>query len=283
MIEVASYPEDLGTWDRNADPFYLELFGETRPRVDLSYGEVQPAGADDADPQTAGPTKIYQYWWTIGHDGGNQTFWSRLQDDPAARVYMYFPLDKGWRIKELVATVKYLQPYLERLSPWERIANDLQNVVVPAAAGVGGVVSAIPPLAGAGAALSAIGKVQVNSIAPDTPGFSWSVSKVANIVPEYGAMQGVMWRLPKKMFVDLGSRLTGSLALSFVPSHRQEKGVVASGTPIFEQGVILAHAEVRQAQNNTFWAPPAAQFVELQVAPFADEGSAKPGLASGVS
>jgi hypothetical protein len=70
MIETVSYPEDLSSWDPDAQPFYLELFGETSPKMDLSYAEVLPSGSGaDGQPQTAAPTPIYEYWWTIGHPG----------------------------------------------------------------------------------------------------------------------------------------------------------------------------------------------------------------------
>ena len=116
MIEVVSYPPDLASWDQSKNPFYLEVFGETEPILDMSYAEVLPSGSDTA--KTTAVTPIYEYWWTIGHGGqapdhhhlwperpSEKPIWNKLEDI-AARVYLYFPINAGWRIKELVATVK---------------------------------------------------------------------------------------------------------------------------------------------------------------------------------
>ena len=42
MIEVASAPSDLSTWDSDKTPFYLEVFGEVSPVLDMTYAEVVP-------------------------------------------------------------------------------------------------------------------------------------------------------------------------------------------------------------------------------------------------
>jgi len=69
-IEVASHPEDLTTWEPEATPFYLEVFGETSPQIDPSYAEVIPAHTStDATPTQATDAPVYEYWWTIGHPG----------------------------------------------------------------------------------------------------------------------------------------------------------------------------------------------------------------------
>lgn len=44
MIEVASHPADLRNWNPRESLYYLEVFGETQPLVDVNYAEVQPAG-----------------------------------------------------------------------------------------------------------------------------------------------------------------------------------------------------------------------------------------------
>jgi len=98
---VASFPADLGEWNQNEHPYYLEVFGEAEPVLGMTHAEVIPAGGTGAAVTTAAP--VYEYWWTIGH-GGNKTehrhlfenrkkvnLWHRL-DDIAARVYLYFPI-----------------------------------------------------------------------------------------------------------------------------------------------------------------------------------------------
>ncbi len=67
MIEVAREPVDLSKWDNGDPPFYLEVFGETSPQLDMNYEEVVPPTGDS--PQATGNSPIYEYWWTLGHPG----------------------------------------------------------------------------------------------------------------------------------------------------------------------------------------------------------------------
>jgi hypothetical protein len=115
VIEVATHPADLTTWNAEQQPFYLEVFGETRPQLNINCAEVLPAGALDAPAQTENGTLTYEYWWTIGHPGhahahsplnrfqnffgGDQDYGHKLKD-PAARVYFCFPTDGGWPERE---------------------------------------------------------------------------------------------------------------------------------------------------------------------------------------
>lgn len=109
MIETSSWPQDLTTWQPDEQPFYLEFLGETRRVLDESYAEVVPAGG--TDPETLRDAPVYGYWWTPGHPGSvderrhwyqrgkaAKAPWEDLAD-PAARVYLYFPVSGGWRIK----------------------------------------------------------------------------------------------------------------------------------------------------------------------------------------
>jgi len=93
-------------------------------------------------------------------------------------------------------------------------------------------------------------------------GFDWYVEKVT--VPaaaHHGVMQGVVWAIPKEMFELLGGRLTGSLALSFIPA-------AAADQPSWEARTLpmLAHAAV-YADGQTSWVPAQNRFVELPLSP----------------
>jgi hypothetical protein len=272
MIEVASYPSDLKTWDPENDRFYLELFGETNPLLNDKYAEVVPAGPIDGAVQSSQPAPVYEYWWTIGHLGyWGDSFWGHLQD-PAARVYMYFPAWGGWRIKEVVAAVKYLSPTAEQQSMWNAAARDWQTLqpIVADASQLAGALGPGPGTAAGGAAslLSTIAKLKINSV-PQTAGFPWSVGKVAYLRPDAGVMQGITWTLPKKMFTVLGGRLTGSIALSFIPARYQggEVATAAQGEQAFERLPVLTHAVVYGPQEEEVWGPAQDQFVELYVLP----------------
>lgn len=125
--------------------------------------------------------------------------------------------------------------------------------------------------AGAAPILSAVSKLQISSVPQDVKGFGWYVEKVTfGAAANHGVMQGVVWAIPKEMFEDLGGRLTGSLAVSFIPT--------ASGDPHEWQPKavpMLAHAVV-YADSEHSWVPAQTQFVGLTLSP-------KPPVADGVS
>jgi hypothetical protein len=297
-IESASFPEDLSTWSPDEHPFYLELFGETSPTLDIHYAEASSSSPDEAGNPIRKGAPIYEYFWTLGHpglprtEGGPLSFlhgdeeghhptaealWGHLRDDPAARVYVYFPLGGGWRVKELVATVKYLSPIRDEHSLMEQAAKDWQQIqpAIATASQVAGLASPLigPVGVGAASALSAIAKVKMTSV-PQAKGFEWSAAKVT-FPSDSGPMQGFMWDLPRRMFELLGGRLGGSVAVSFIPDARQRPGVVATGRPAPELKSILCHASVRGPEDH--WAPAKNQFVELAVAPqYPPEAGRKP-------
>lgn len=284
VIRSASSPADLGSWDQNEHPYFLEVFGETEPALDMAHAEVIPAGGSGA--ATTSATPIYEYWWTIGHAGSKPEhrhllagrekvdLWRRLED-VAARVYLYFPISGGWRVQELAASAKYLSP-VQQQSDWtEKAAQEWQRMQ-PVLAGAGQAASALGVVPGvgtvaAGAApiLSAIAKLQVGSVPQGVKGFGWYVEKVT--VPaahSHGVMQGVVWAIPKDMFEMLGGRLTGSIAVSFIPtaSPGQE-----SWQP--KQLPLLAHGAV-YADGETSWVPAQNKFVELPLSPRASAAHA---------
>lgn len=274
---MASFPADLGQWDQDEHPYYLEVFGEAEPLLDIDHAEVVPVGGSAATSASA--TSIYEYWWTIGHGGskpqhrhlfGNRQkvdLWHRLEDI-AARVYLYFPISGGWRTQELAASAKYLSPVLHQSDWTDKAAADwqrMQPLLVGArqAASALGVVPGIGTVAaGAAPILSAMSKLQVGTVPQGVKGFEWYVEKVT--VPaaaHHGVMQGVVWAIPKEMFELLGGRLTGSLALSFIPS------AAVGQTPWEAQTLpMLAHAVV-YADGETSWVPAKDQFVELPLSP----------------
>ena len=245
--------------------------------LDMAHAEVIPAGGSDA--ATTHGTPIYEYWWTIGHGGSKPEhrhllsgrakldLWHRLED-VAARVYMYFPISGGWRVQELAASAKYLSP-VQQQSDWtDKAAQEWQRMQ-PILAGAGQAASALGVVPGvgtvaAGAApmLSAIAKLQVGSVPQGVKGFGWYVEKVT--VPaahSHGVMQGGVWAIPKEMFELLGGRLTGSLAVSFIPT-------AVTGREAWQPQPLplLAHAVV-YADGDASWVPAQNQFVGLLLSP----------------
>lgn len=233
--------------------------------LDVAHAEVIPAGESDA--ATTNATPIYEYWWTIGHGGSKPEYryllggrakldlWHRLED-VAARVCLYFPISGGWRVQEFAASAKYLSP-VQQQSDWtDKAAQEWQRMQ-PILAGAGQASSALGVVRGVGMVaagvapmLSAIAKLQVGSAPQGVKGFDWYVEKVT--VPashSHGVMQGVVWAVPKEMFELLGGRLTGSLAVSCIPTAT---GAQEAWQP--QPLPLLAHAVV-YADGETSWVP----------------------------
>lgn len=151
VITVASHPPDLASWDQEKDPYYLEVFGETEPVLDMTHAEVLPPGGSTA--QTTAATPVYEYRWTIGHGGAmpehrhlfesrkKLDLWHRLEDI-AARVYLYFAIAGGWGVQERAASAKYLAPVAHQSDWTEKAAADWQRMQ-PIVAGAGQVASAL--------------------------------------------------------------------------------------------------------------------------------------------
>lgn len=286
-IESASYPEDLAQWDGKDDhaPFYFEVFGETTPVLDTAYAELAPVPVSDGDTQTTESAPVYEYWWTIGHPGhrpehsglleslaGPRNLWERLPD-PAARVYLYFPMGGGWRVNELAATVKYMTPVAHEESFSEKAAQGWQTIQ-PLVDGASKLASLAQPIAGAAAAqsarmLGAMAQLKLSSV-PSIKGFEWSAGKVAFGNKDHGGVaQGVMWTLPPSMFQELGGRLTGSLAVTMIPERKQNPGHTSSRGPDPQPQDLLAHAVVYSpdGHEHDHWAPAIGSFVHLRIAP----------------
>ncbi len=274
MIEVKSWPDDLTKWDNTDPPCYLEVFGETTPVLDMTYAEVLPPGSGSMQ-QTAS-TPVYEYWWTIGHAGqrrghhhffgGDDSLWANLSDE-AAHVYLFFPINAGWRVKEVIATVKYLSPVHNQQSLSERAATDWQKLQ-PLMADASTLASALGPVPVPGAAavapiLGALSKLQIGNVPSGTGGYDWYVEKVTTgAAGNRGVMQGIMWTLPRNMFEDLGGRLTGSLAVSFIPSQQQD---TAEWKP--QPGFLEAHVGVFPKDGDAHWVPAQNEFVKLKISP----------------
>lgn len=285
VIEVASWPPELTQWDPAKDPFYLEFFGETSPVLDTAFAEVVPAGK--ADPQTSSSAPVYEYWWTLGHPGSaphreqwagvmgdaqadsqlQQPVWENLRDDVAARVYLYFPVSEGWRVREIVATVKYLTPVYQQQAWWSQVGQDLK-LLQPLVGDAGSIAGLVPGGATASKWLEAVSKLQVGSV-PQSKEFPWSVEKVTSGGHGEAVMQGVAWNLPSSLLRAQGGRMTGSLAVSIMPAPRQESGGPDGIVSTAVAAPAKAHAGVYPKSGNAFWlpGPDARGFIDLLITP----------------
>jgi hypothetical protein len=107
-------------------------------------------------------------------------------------------------------------------------------------------------------------RLRVGSVPQGVKGFGWYVEKVT--VPpaaKHGVMQGVVWAIPREMFELLGGRLTGSLAVSFVPTA-DPRNEAWHPRPL----PLLAHAVV-YADGQMTWVPAQNRFIEMPLSPVA--------------
>ncbi len=276
MQQVASFPADLSNWVPSSaeQPFYLEIYGETRPII-VKENEKVSSAEDDNSTQSNVSTPIYEYSWTLGHSEVPElnSIWKGLQEE-AAKVFLYFPISRGWRVRELVATVKYLTPVPQQ-EQWLEKISQISKDVSPFISDVSSIVRLVPgtPFPEIATVLSTIAKLQINNV-PRVEGFEWSVKKVTH-KSQYGVMQGIEWRIPKQLFALLGTRLTGSVAVTFIPSVDQRDYNIFDDKKKdpFQPGTLLARAEVHGPdKNQPFYIPPDQEnskkdFLEFQIAP----------------
>ena len=86
-------------------PHYLEVCGEVEPALGVAHAEVITGGGSDV--ATANATRIFEYWWTIGHGGSKpehrQLFeggakldvWDRLEGPGCALLFLVPNLSRG--------------------------------------------------------------------------------------------------------------------------------------------------------------------------------------------
>ncbi len=281
MIEYVSSPSRLSDWNPPDTPFYFEIFGETSPVLDTKSAEVIPAGK--TDPSSASSAPVYEYWWTLGHPGAathqdqwvdimarpqprNPPLWEQLEDI-AARVYLYFPVSFGWRVREIMATVKYLTPIHQQTSWWTQAGNDLK-LLEPLAGDAGDIAKLVPGGTTVSNWLTTVSKLQLSSV-PQSKDFPWNVEKVTNGGHGREVLQGVVWNLPNSLMVAQGGRMTGSLAVSVIPACDQ--GQDPTGQEAKEGGMMQAHAEVYPKDRDKILipGPNGWDFIQLKITPVA--------------
>jgi hypothetical protein len=123
----------------------------------------------------------------------------------------------------------------------EKVGKDV-TAVQPLMGLAGGAVAAVgavggPVVSAAGHVLSAVAKVKMNDV-PSTREFPWSVQKFS-VRSGSEEWDGVVWNLPGDMFEFCGDRITGSVAVVFLPSASGEELKPMAkivGQALFEQG-----------------------------------------------
>jgi hypothetical protein len=240
VIEYVMWPPNIAKLTPEEDySFYFEVFGEASPRIAAEYTQAPLPEEDAGLKQCINFAPLYEYYWSLGFvdlDGkcGPGTWGGELAQT-AAEVYFYFPTTGGWRTEELVATIKYLCPSKEHITHLQDAANmfaSAQPIVedVSKLASIGSMLPGVGPIAASSAVLlNAIARLKITSVAP-TSDYVWSVQKVASVQKD-GLLQGVKWSISKKLFLELGSRLTGSIAVSIIPSRLQSSSEKSGEEP----------------------------------------------------
>ena len=279
MIEYVTWPNDIPQWNREEDHcFYLEAFGEANPRITPEYARSPLPENDKGLNDCANPAPLYEYFWSLGYidlDGKcGPGSWGGELADTAAEVYLYFPTIGGWRAEELLATIKYLCPAREHASVLQSAAHmfaTVQPIFEDASklAAAGSMLPGVAPVAASTAVLlDAIARLKVTSVPPDS-GYVWSVQKVAQHAQGEGLLHGIKWTISKKLFVEFGSRLTGSIAVNIVPSALQvserPEQIKPRRLPLRARAVMHLHP-VRSRKEKPVPLP-SSGFLELEIEP----------------
>lgn len=280
MIEYVTWPHNFDQWDpEEGHYFYLEMFGETSPRMVPEYTQLPLAEEDGDFRQGTNLAPLYEYYWSLGYidpDGKSDAgSWDGKPADTAAEVYLYFPTIGGWRVEELLATIKYLCPGKEHDSHLQDAAHmfaTAQPIVEDAsklAAAGSGLPGVGPIAAGTAMLLDVLAKLKVTSV-PPMKGYEWSVQKVATHLRGEGLLHGIKWTIPKKLFLELGSRLTGSIAVNIIPSMLQSSSVESAciqprRLPIRAKAFMNLHPERWRKDESV--PLPENGFLELEIEP----------------
>jgi len=200
VIEYVMWPPNIVKLSPEEDySFYFEVFGESSPRIVPEYTQVPLPEEDAGLKQCINFAPLYEYYWSLGFvdlDGkcGPDTWGGELAET-AAEVYFYFPTTGGWRVEELLATIKYLCPSKEHTSHLQGAADlfaSAQPIVedVSKLASVGSMLPGVGPIAASSAVLlNAIARLKITSVAP-TGDYVWSVQKVASVQKDSLLQQG---------------------------------------------------------------------------------------------
>lgn len=173
---------------------------------------------------------------------------------------------------------KYLCPSREHLSHLKDAAemfSAAKPIVEDASklASVGSMLPGVGPIAASSAVLlNTIARLKITSVAP-TNDYVWSVQKVASVQKD-GLLQGVKWTISKNLFVELGSRLTGSIAVNIIPSRLQsssERSGDETGDirlkPLPVRAAAVMHLHPQRFGKDERVPLPSEGFLELEIKP----------------
>jgi hypothetical protein len=283
VIEYVTWSGNSPQWGHGEDHFfYLEILGEASPRMTPEYTQLPIPEGNEISRHFTNLAPVYEYYWNIGYVDPDKKCgpdtWGGELADTAAEIYLYFPTMGGWRIEELLATVKYLCPGREHSSLLQNAAHmfsTAQPIVddaskLAAASGVPGVGILAASTA---SLLDVIGRLKLTSVPPEGD-YKWCVQKVDQYTQGGGLLHGVKWTIPKKLFVEFGSRLTGSIALNVIPAMPQSSAAASDyiqprRLPIRATAVMNPHRRhLRGAEPIQL---PTAGFLELEIEPRALE------------
>jgi hypothetical protein len=279
VIEYVTWPPNIDRWNHKEDRlFYLEVFGEANPRIASGYTQLPLPEANGSSKAGTNLAPMYEYYWNLGYiDLDKQCGpdrWGGELADTAAEVHLYFPTTGGWRIEELVATIKYLCPAKEHASLLQDAAHmfaTAQPIVEDASklAAIGSALPGVGPIAASTATLlDVLAKLKVTSV-PPMSGYEWYVQKAAEHIEGEGLLHGIKWTISKKLFIEFGARLTGSIAVNIIPSIPQPPSDQPDSTlprplPIRARAVMNLHP----GHNKDKPVPlPADGYLELTIEP----------------
>lgn len=257
--------------------YYLELLGESTPRYDPFAGDVLARRGDQKDSPPAiyeyawtlgqaSAAPISQeppggngqghirdllnkmlHHTRDTHGGGGGWNLANHGADAHAQVHLFFPRPAHWRVNELATSLKHLPPSRPQDSLADQAGKELAHLqpllgLAGTAANAAGALGAGPMASATGHVLDAVAKTKINSV-PVSEKNPWYVEKTsARVVTseKTDIVDGLVWTLPTELLQTIGTRVTGTVSVSFAELDRP---ALSQQPPVLRACAVLCLAD----------------------------------------
>lgn len=196
---------------------FLELVGERTP-----IENVITTGPGISDPEY-----LYEYQWTLSypHPKSPHRLGPSDHTTAGATVQMLFPFGTGWRVTEHVATIKHFSPLEVEDALRQKLARDWTEIA-PVLASAGKVAADVTGVPQIGRVAQEVARLKATSI-PQTDESHWFLKAVHGEIAQT-SYQGFEWELSRGLLRSCGTRISGSLLVSFSNVHTWPPIIVSS-------------------------------------------------------
>jgi len=220
---------------------FLEISGECEPLVSPDEQNIEEV----KERKKISSLSAYNYRWTLGITGETANWINGLSNEDNAILvqFLFNTHQTGYRVRELATTIRQLAPLRDK-PKLSDVFNKILRTAKPLIGGAGELIGGPAKIIA-----SAVSQLQIDSVSPEE--FKWYVKSFTSFNHE----QGIEWCLSKKLFENLGNRISGGVAVLFhrylLPGKEEKK----KKKIILEAWVCLQSAK----KNICNWVPPMAE------------------------